>query len=268
MDTRERISVTDSVDLSAKEMIELRFDNVPTGEVGLVLGSRQSLLSTYLFYQTLAYMGTSVGQWLASVERGDQNALANIDGLQKILGGIEILVPDAAGGWSKIAELNETGPLAADVKLAVLPSAESNSIRVALRMTKGLWRLDYAALALVGDTVTAERIHPSRVLHNGKESQEALALLLDSAKVLVTYPDDRYALTYRLPDDFAEYELFLQSRGYYLEWMRQEWLTEENPGMAAAMFLNPAEMMRRLAPEFKRVEPDMETMFWNSRYAH
>ena len=268
MDTRERISVTDSADLATKEMIELRFDNVPAGQVGLVLGSRQSLLSTYLFYQTLAYMGTSVGQWLASIERGDRNIRANIDGLRNILGGIEILVPDAAGGWTKVSELNEAGPLAADIKLAMLPSAGSGPIRVALRMTKGLWRLDYAALALLGDTVTAERIHPTRVMYNGKESSEALALLLDSARVLVTYPDDRYTLTFRLPDDFADYELFLQSRGYYLEWMRDEWLAEENPGMAAAMFLDPAGMMRRLAPEFKRVEPDMETMFWNSRYAH
>jgi hypothetical protein len=268
LDGRERFSVTDSVDLGAKEMIELRFDNVPQGEIGLVLACRQTLLSTYLFYQTLAYMGTSAGQWLALLERGDQDMRSGLGDLEAVLGGIEILVADSAGGWSKVAELNETGPLAADVKVAPLPTGRPGSVRIALRMTKGHWRLDYAALAMLGDAVTAERIHPHRVLYNGDASPEGLTQLLDSSRVLVTYPGDRYTLAYRLPVDFTRYELFLQSRGYYLEWMRQEWLAEESPGMAAAMFLNPAGMLRRLAPEFKRVEPDMETMFWNSRYAH
>jgi hypothetical protein len=82
----------------------------------------------------------------------------------------------------------------------------------------------------------------------------------------VTLPGDEYTLVYRLPDDFADRELFLEARGYYLEWMREEWLAEENALRAAQLFLDPAAAMRAMAPEFKRREGEMEAVFWGSRY--
>jgi hypothetical protein len=73
-------------------------------------------------------------------------------------------------------------------------------------------------------------------------------------------------LVYHLPEDFRQRELFLEARGYYLEWMREEWLAEENLGRAAALFIDPAGAMRAMAPEFKRREAEMETAFWGSKY--
>jgi hypothetical protein len=49
--------------------------------------------------------------------------------------------------------------------------------------------------------------------------------------------------------------------------MREEWLAEENPAQAAMMYLYPEAALRKLAPEFKKIESEMETLFWNSRYA-
>ncbi|PYQ27780.1 MAG: hypothetical protein DMF57_18075, partial [Acidobacteria bacterium] len=69
------------------------------------------------------------------------------------------------------------------------------------------------------------------------------------------------------PADFANQELFLESRGYYLEWMREEWMHEESRVRATMMFLMPHLALRVLAPEFKKIEPQMESRFWNSRYA-
>jgi hypothetical protein len=80
-------------------------------------------------------------------------------------------------------------------------------------------------------------------------------------------PGDRYELEYQLPPG-NDYELFIDSRGYYLEWMRQEWLADENPLAALRLFADPAGMLRALAPAYKRVEPEMEQIFWRSRYAH
>ena len=40
----------------------------------------------------------------------------------------------------------------------------------------------------------------------------------------------------------------------------------ENPAMAAVMVTDPHLALRLLAPAFKRVEPQMETLFWESRY--
>jgi hypothetical protein len=91
--------------------------------------------------------------------------------------------------------------------------------------------------------------------------------LIDTSRVLVTLPGDVYTLTYILPDDYLNYELFLESRGYYMEWIRDEWLAEENPALARMMFLNPQKALKKIAPEFKKVEAEIEQQFWGSRYA-
>jgi len=39
--------------------LDLEFDSIPGKRLGLVLGFRQTLLTTYLFYQGLTYMGNS-----------------------------------------------------------------------------------------------------------------------------------------------------------------------------------------------------------------
>ncbi len=74
-------------------------------------------------------------------------------------------------------------------------------------------------------------------------------------------------LVYDLPGFAEDYELFVESRGYYIEWMRDEWLADEDMTRAAEMFLAPQQALRRLAPEFKQVEAEMENVFWNSKYA-
>jgi hypothetical protein len=224
------------------------------------------LLPTYLLYQTFAYLGTSVGQWLAALERADAATLQQTGALVAALGGIDVLVPDGVGGWDSVATIRETGPLAADVRLVPLPVA-GNPARVRLRMAKGAWRIDAVGLASLQGRVKPLRLEPSDVFASGRHASEARAKLLAPNDALVTFPGDRYTLVYRLPAQAARYELFLETRGYYLEWMRAEWLAEEDPARAAALFLDPAGSLRRLAPEFKRAEPELEAAFWRSKYA-
>ena len=68
---------------------------------------------------------------------------------------------------------------------------------------------------------------------------------------------------FRLPE--GEQELFLESRGYYYEWMRDEWLKEEDQAAALQLVANPRAALVRLAPKFKAIEPDMDRVFWQSR---
>jgi hypothetical protein len=51
-----------------------------------------------------------------------------------------------------------------------------------------------------------------------------------------------------------------------LEWMRQEWMSEQNPLLAAMLVADPAYAMKALAGPYKEQEPTIEEMFWNSRY--
>jgi hypothetical protein len=129
-----------------------------------------------------------------------------------------------------------------------------------------MWRLDHVALVRLGDEVTPQRILPQGVKREDANDEAALQALRDREEPLVTLPGDAYEVSYRLPVDPAGYELFLEARGYYLEWMRQEWMGDEDPVRVAQMFADPAGAMRDLAPLFKAREASFERLFWGSRY--
>lgn len=259
-DGRERTSAADSTDLAAREEIELVFPPLP-GPAGLVLASRQSLLPTYLLYQAFAWMGRSAGQWLARLERGGPATSDRLRAVARALGGIEVLVP-SGDAWVPVDTVIETGPLAADTRVIPLPGGAE---RVRLRGARGGWRIDWVARATLADAVTPVRVAPAGVVRDGREDTSALERLRDSVGTLVTLPGDEYTLRFVLPTG-SETELFLESRGYYLEWMRDEWMAEENPTRLAQLFLDPGAALRDLAPAFSRAEPDLERAFWRSKY--
>ncbi len=271
LDRLERTSLADSVDLAAREWIELEFQVDRTAEghqLGLAIGSRQSLLPTYVLYQGLAFLGTRAGEWLAALERGDKSTRERTVGIGRALGGIDVYAMGSNGEWVLAGSVMETGPLATDVRVIVLPEGpDGDARRVRLRLTRGMWRIDQAALVVLEDEVSPVRLRPSLVLRAGAPDTIALARLRSRTEQLVTLPGDAYTLVYDLPEEDSSYELFLESRGYYLEWMRAQWLAEENGLRAAQMFFDPAGALRTMAPEYKRVEQDMERLFWSSRYA-
>jgi len=265
-DGLERFSAADSHYLAARETLDVEFDNVPDGRVGLVLAARQSLLTTFLFYQTLAYMGTSAGEWFATLERAGKDAKKRSEGIGQKLGWIEVLVQDSSGVWTPVGHSGETGPMGSDVRIVPLPQLAPGPVKIRLRLTRGHWRLDWLALAELEKPAEPLRLEPSVVRKGDGVDEEAKKFMADSAGVLVTYPGDEYTLVYRLPEAYERYELFLESRGYYLEWMRKEWLAEEDFSKAAMMFFNPDSALKALAPEFKKVEAEMEGRFWGSKY--
>jgi len=265
-DRIERFSLADSTDLATPETLELEFRDLPPGPHSLVIAARQTLVTTYLYYQTLAFMGNSAAAWMAALERQGTTLRSLATGLGRELGSIQVSVLDKDGTWISAGEAGETGPIATDVHLVRLPDAGVTPMRVRLRMARGVWRLDYVALAALGERVTPIRLPPARVTRDGALSVAASEALADSLGSLVTLPGDSYLLEYPLPPSPERYEYFLEARGYYLEWLREEWLKEENPGRARQIFLDPKGALRALAPEFKRAEPQMESLFWASRY--
>lgn len=260
-DGRERNSRSDGKDLAAREEIELRFEGPLPPDAGIVLGARQTLLSTFLFYQTLAHMGRGSTAWLAEMERGGAGLRDRARGVGRALGGIEVRVRDRSGRWITAGTLDETGPLALDVKVVPLP-AGSDARHIRLRLTRGHWRLDFVALAALGANVEPVRLPPVEVRGKGGTVVEAF-----TNGPLTTLPGDTYRLRYRLPDGPGEHELFLESRGYYLEWIRDEWVAEEDPARVLRLLRNPRRTLRELAPAFRAQEDSMEELFWKSRYA-
>jgi hypothetical protein len=157
------------------------------------------LLTTYLYYQTLAFLGHSAASWIADLERRATTLRPLAGGLGREMGGIEVSVLDANGGWTRAGTVGETGPIATDVYLVRLPDAATPTRRVRLRMARGAWRVDYVALGRIGERVEPIRLSPVRVTRDGAEDEAARHALTAGVKPLVTSPGDAYSIEYRLP---------------------------------------------------------------------
>ncbi|HWP37413.1 MAG TPA: hypothetical protein VNL18_07650 [Gemmatimonadales bacterium] len=264
LDGAERTSLADSGDLATTETLELEFP-AARGALGLVLAARQSLLSTYLFYQTMGFLGRQAGEALAALERGGRDVAARAMGMARLVGTIRLDVWDGTT-WTPLGTHEEAGPLARQITVFPFVHEAGGPIRVRLTAPKGAWRLDWAALAALDGPVEPLTLEPITISGDGVPDSVALALLRDPARHLVTYPGDTYRITFDLPATDGEWELLLESEGYYYEWMRAEWLADEDPGLAALALGDPAHALRVLAPAFKRAEADMELRFWNSRF--
>jgi hypothetical protein len=268
LDGTEWYDRADTADLGAREVIDLEFPSMPAGRAGLVIGSRQTLLTTFLMYQTYAWLGSTLGEYLARLQRGDLAVLQQLGALSNALGQIEVQVPDAATGWRTVGLTSEVGPIAEDVRVVPLPPLPPGVRQLRLRLTKGLWRIDYVAVAALDGPVQPARLRPLRARKDGHDDVAVSRAMRERTAPLTTMVGDRWDFEYELPPDFRNQELFLETRGYYLEWLRDAWVAEEDAARASGMLNDPRRTFRDLAPAFKRLEGSMEQTFWSSRYVH
>ena len=266
-DIQERFSYTDENNLNSKEEIYLNFDNVKSSQnLGLILNFRQTLLTTYLFYSAMGYMGNNVGDIFALLER-DSIARNNFDATSKLLGNIDIyLWNEKTGQWVLQNSFSETGPIAINKQFIPLQNLTANSkVKLKIVLNKGLWRLDYVALTNIIEKVKPVEISPGSVYNKGEADNAALSSINNPAKYLISMPGSEYKFNFTLPDSETDYELFLYSKGYYLEWMREHWLKDKDLLKLKQMKDNPKKYLIEEAGNYKKYEETMEQEFWNSK---
>ena len=206
-------------------------------------------------------MGNSVSYWMAEFESGK---IEKKPGIFDLLGGIEIYSRKSNGDWLFEGRINETGPIATDFNIITLSAQNDENIELKLVLNKGLWRIDYLALATLSEKVLPVVIQPSKVEKITGSETDPLRKLTQDNEYLVTYPGDAYKLQYQLP--FNNAELFLDTKGYYLEWIRDEWVKEQNFKKLNLMINKPSQFLKLTARDYKKLEAQMEQTFWNSRY--
>ncbi|MBV6440742.1 MAG: hypothetical protein EPGJADBJ_02414 [Saprospiraceae bacterium] len=270
-DENEYFSQTDSSELSSKEEIILEFDRIPDKSMGVVINFRQTLLTTFLLYSGISYMGDEAGDYFAKIETSDRVKKLLANPFTR-LGGIKLSVwDDRSKEWVLFEELYETGPIAKNLMLAPLPGIKPGNGRLKIKaeMTKGLWRVDYLGLTSLHSKSEVHIVYPDNIEIAGGSNCSIDKVNSDDDNYLVSLPGDEFRFTFSLPEIEAdnEYELFLSSKGYYLEWIRQQWLEGKNLPKLRKMLLNDEDVWHELATEFKSMEHEMETVFWQSKYS-
>jgi hypothetical protein len=92
-----------------------------------------------------------------------------------------------------------------------------------------------------------------------------LSEIQNPKKHLISMPGSEFKFNFTLPYPDKDYELFLYSKGYYLEWMRESWIKEKNLMKLKQMVDNPKKYLRAEAKSYKQYETTMEEEFWNSK---
>jgi len=266
-DKHERFSFSDANNLSSKEEILLTFDNVYNADdLGLIFNFRQTLMTTYLFYSAMGYMGDNVGDIFAILET-DQEMRNKFDATTKELGQIDIYSwNEQINGWEIENGIYETGPIAINKQFIPLKNLSFDStVKLKLVLNKGLWRIDYVALTNIKEKVKPIEIAPGSILNKGKPDNTALSEITDPGKHLISMPGSEYKFNFTLPNPDTDYELFLYSKGYYLEWMREHWIKDKDLLKLKQMVDNPKKYLRDEAKSYKQYESVMEQVFWNSK---
>ena len=266
-DKQERFSFSDEKNLSSKEEIYLTFTNVKNSDnLGLVLNFRQTLMTTYLFYSAMGYMGDNVSDVFANLE-SDEKMRNKFDATTKELGGIECYVwNEEKNSWVIQSKLNETGPIAINRQFIPLRNAKYGAkIKIKLILNKGLWRLNYASLTNIKSQVTPIEISPTTITNKGKLDNIALCKINSPDKHLLSMPGSEYKFNFTIPGTNTDYDLFLYSKGYYLEWMREHWIKDKDLLKLKQMVYNPKRYLRKEAKSYKQYEVTMEKAFWNSK---
>ncbi len=267
-DRLERFSYADEHNLSRKEEIFLTFDDVEnTDQLGLILHFRQTLMTTYFIYSALGYMGEEVGDIFAEIETNDKIKEKLNGGIKKELGDIDIYVwNEQKKEWEFQNGFYETGPIAINRQFIPLNNVSSNSkVKLKLVLNKGLWRIDHVALTNIKEKVRPIELKPSSILNKGKFDNTALAKINNAEKHLISMPGSEYKFNFTLPNPDTDYELFLYSKGYYLEWMRESWIKDKDLLKLKQMVDNPKKYLRTEAKSYKEYETTMEEEFWNSK---
>ncbi len=267
-DRKEWFSFANENNLSSKEEIYLTFDNVNNSEnLGLVLSFRQTLMTTYFIYSALGYMGDEVGDIFARIETSDSTSEKLRNGLKKELGEIDVYIWNtSAEQWEFQGGYYETGPIAFNRQILPFNSKVTNEeIKVKLVLNNGLWRIDHAALTNVVEKLNPVYLDVCEVKKKGITDPAAKAEILDRNLKLISMPGNEFQFMFEIPGDAGDYELFLFSEGYYLEWMRESWIKEKDLLKLKQMVDNPRRYLKVEAKNYKEYERTMEQEFWNSK---
>lgn len=270
-DGTEYFSLADEKALVTKEEVLLEFDNVASINYGLKVTFRQTMMTTYALYSAIGYMGDEVGDMFAKIESSKETNEKIQTMFYDTLGAIQIYTLQNDNKWKYEGEMYETGPIARNHEILSIkyPSIQNGKIKIKLIMNKGLWRIDHADLLKVERTVLPLQVAPSKLTKNGFENHAFLQNLTDIGDDgIVSMPGDQFVFSYQLPkcESKQNFKVFLDAKGYYLEWMRESWLKDKDLLQLYRLMNSPVEWLNSETANYKKYEKDMETQFWNSRW--
>ena len=240
---------------------------VPAGadSVALIFRIRNSLLNTVLFYDVmLADRGARAIDWVGR----DLEALgpaAEVGRWARQAMGLRVSVREG-NRYREVTRVPDVGPIAWKDVALVVPVTEHPRLRVRLSFLVDDWRIDRVAVAAGWRRPAVRTVPLARVIGSeGRPDTAALASLHDADdRRLETHPGERFTAEFDAgasPSGVAR-TFFLASQGYYIEWMRRDWMGRGN---ATATFTPGQPALLEAVRRWRTSQDSLERLFYSTR---
>lgn len=239
---------------------------VPPGadSVALVLRLRNSLLNTVLLYDVmLGSRGLKSLEWQSTSLREIGPAL---EVAQWYSGNMGLRVLEVTGNVTReVARLRDTGPIAWKDVALMLPAPRTATMHLRLEYVVDNWRIDRLTIAAVRRPAIRRLPLAAAIDSRGQADVGALAsLAAPDTRYLQTIPGQRFTAVWhpeRLTDGTAR-TFLLASQGYYIEWMRRDWLATPRD---TTPFRPSRQVIANAVSIWRTVQDSLERDFHNSR---
>lgn len=203
--------------------IDLEFDGLPAGtNQALTLRFRNSLLNTVLFYNImLKGLGFEALDWMSRATPTLKMMQAGRR-YQKQMG-MRVSVLEGSR-YREVAHIPDQGPIAWK-EVAVPLSTTAKQVKVRLSFVSDNWRLDSATAGTMQYAKGRSIALTSVTVGDVRRDDSLKSLAASDSNYLITKPGDRLQVRFDVDQTPSARTFFLDAEGYYVEWMRNEWLT-------------------------------------------
>ena len=210
------------------DWIDLEVD-VPAGkdEAVIVINYKNTLLNTILLYDVmLSSQGAEAVDWI-----GDKTSnlwyAYNFDKWYRSHFGIHVKVFED-GEYSEVYRLSDTGPIIWHESAFKIDVPDDNKLKIRLEFLPDNFMIDQIGVSFdLSEDFEYEECDISEIKNKRNLSITSSQLLNeDDEEYFVTYPGDNYDVTFNLPRKAKnkKQSYFISSDGYYVEWIRKDWI--------------------------------------------
>ena len=254
-----------------EDWIEVHFKKPEkTKKIVLALCIRNTLLNTILFYEVmLRSAGIHSLDWMAG------------EGLHPFYGwhfrkwyidnfGLKIQIWNGQK-FETIKWIGDCGPIAwRQVAISLNLNCDEENAKIRLVFLPDNWMFDWVGVSAIVEEKSIIHSLNCQVLkkiENNDINVSPDPIINADNEYLVTYPAEAYHAIFQVPKqkDNLNRTYFLKSKGYYIEWLRQEWFIPYNEDSLVQELKMDDETITKTARLWKSKKNDFEKDFFSSK---
>lgn len=228
-------------DKPIKDFIEITSFTRPGKEkIKMLIKYRNTLLTTTLLYDVvIGSQGINALEWTKKMNN-DKFYAMQFKSVYDLFSGISIECK-INNNWTEIGKYQDAGPINWKYSVAEIPVSSDGKIQIKLEFIPDNFMIDYIAFDTTQskNNLTVEKLNPVLITNFRNESGNEIVNVIntDDDQYLITNPGDSYLFSFKIdksPD--KETSLFIESKGYYNEWIRGNWINNQDVNYTFNLF--------------------------------